>query len=102
MAQTKMALFYDPATNALLKIVLPHDDNELPLHLEPGQAMLVLDRQRYLHAGHPAWVGLINADNPKVTAPIPGARILVGSAETTATLLSAAIGTATRNLSSGG
>ena len=102
MAQTKMALFYDPMTNALLKIVLPHDDNELPLHLEPGQKMLVLDRKTQLHVGHPAWVRLINTDNPSVTAPIPGAKILVGSSETTATLLSAAIGTATRKPSTGG
>jgi len=97
-----MALFYDPLTNALLKIVLPHDDNQLPLHLEPGQKMLVLDRETHLHAGHPTWVGLINADNPKVTAPIPGVKIRVGSSETTAILLSAAIGTYTRKPSTGG
>jgi hypothetical protein len=102
MAQIKMALFYDPATNALLKIVLPHDDNELPLHLESGQRMLMLDRKTYLHAGHKAWVGLINADNPSVTAPIPGTKILVGSSETTATLLTAAIGTIKRNPLVGG
>lgn len=96
MAQTQMALFYDPLTNALLKLVLPHDDKELPLHLEPGQNMLVLDRNTYINAGHSTWVGLINADNPKVTAPIPGARIRVGCSDTTATLLTAAIGTGIR------
>jgi hypothetical protein len=65
MAQTKMGVFYNPRTNGILKIVLPHGDGELSIHLEPGQAMLELDRKTYAKSGPTVWASLINAANPQ-------------------------------------